>query len=64
MFSQTQYYGLRSLARAERPVIFSFSSQRIHISGRVEGIDVPLITVDTAGDIRCITLSFEKSHPF
>ena len=52
-----------SLAKKGTELTLSFTSRRVQVSGKVCGHLVPDITVDTASDAPCISLTFLRSHP-
>ena len=53
-----------SLSRRSRlPLEFACSSHRVHVCGRVEGCDVPRVTIDTASDVPCVAFPFIERHP-
>ena len=49
--------------RSRRPLVLAFSYHRVHVCGRVEGHDVPRVTIDTASDVPCIACPFIERHP-
>ena len=52
-----------SLSRKKPSASLSFSSRRIRIPARVNGLAVSGLTVDSASDIPCGSLLFSKQHP-
>ena len=58
-----EWYAFAISRRARSPLTLAFSCHRIHICGRIGGVEVPRVTVDTASDVPCVAFSFVKRHP-